>query len=488
MLLTSADYIVVLIFAIMMVLLGIYSRSKVKNTEDYFAGGKRVPWWMAAISHHMSGYSAFAFVGHATIAYLYGFSVWTFFALPIFIAMIIGANVWAQKWVKLNVITPIEYLEKRFNLLTRQLFAWSGIGIKFIDEGVKLYSLAIIVTVITGFPLEWVIIGCGIITVFYILFGGLWATMLTDFAQFIIQFGMSFILVYLTLNFVGGWSSMWQHMPPGQASFFSKAISPWFLIVYTVVIILSYNGGTWGLAQRFYSIGKPKDAKKAAYLSASLYLIYPIALYIPMWSARQIVGEVANPEQTYVLVAEKLFSSFSPGMIGLFVSAIFAATMSMISADLNSLASVFTKDIFQRTMNKNSSDKTLLKVGMISTIAIGVLTIGSAIFTIQLHGAFNAMVEWYAAILGPISVPLLFGMVYKKATWRGAIASWALGFLTFIIIKYGYALITGSETPFALYTGAELAVSFGVFFVEGYLNKQTSQEKQDVDELFLQIK
>jgi SSS family solute:Na+ symporter len=211
-------------------------------------------------------------------------------------------------------------------------------------------------------------------------------------------------------------------------------------------------------------------------------------LYIPMWSARQIVGEVANPEQTYVLVAEKLFSSFSPGMIGLFVSAIFAATMSMISADLNSLASVFTKDIFQRTMNKNSSDKTLLKVGMISTIAIGVLTIGSAIFTIQLHGAFNAMVEWYAAILGPISVPLLFGMVYKKATWRGAIASWALGFLTFIIIKYGYALITGSETPFALYTGAELAVSFGVFFVEGYLNKQTSQEKQDVDELFLQIK
>ncbi len=488
MILTTADYIVILVYTILMVFLGLYAKSKVKNMEDYFAGGRKVPWWMAAISHHMSGYSAFAFVGHATIAYLYGFSVWTFFAVPIFIAMIIGANVWAQKWVKLKIITPVEYLERRFNPATRQLFAWSGIGIKFIDEGVKLYSLSIIVAVISGLPLEYVIIGCGVVTVFYILFGGLWATMLTDFAQFIVQFSMSFILVFLVLHFVGGWSSMWSQMPPGHTAIFSKAISPWFLIVYTVVIILSYNGGTWGLAQRFYSIGKPEDARKAAYLSASLYLIYPLAIYIPMWSARLIVGKVVHPEQAYVLVAEKLFSAFSPGMIGLFISAIFAATMSMISADLNSLASVFTKDIFQRTIKKNAEDKLLLKVGMISTIVLGVLTIGSALITIHLHGAFNAMVEWYAAILGPVSVPLLFGMVYKKATWRGAIFSWALGFATFVIVKYGYALITGTETPFALYTGLELLVSFGVFFLEGFVSKQTPDEKTRVDELFEQIK
>ncbi len=486
--LVTADYIVILLYTILMIFIGIYAKSKVKNLEDYFKGGGKVPWWMAAISHHMSGYSAFAFVGHATIAYMYGFSVWTFFAVPIFIAMVIGANVWAQKWVKLNILTPVEYLERRFNPATRQLFAWSGIGIKFVDEGVKLYSLSIVVAVITGLPLQYVIVGCGLVTIFYIYFGGLWATMLTDFAQFIVQFTMSFILVYLALHFIGGFSSMLSKMPEGHTALLSKAISPWFLIVYTVVIILSYNGGQWGLAQRFYSIGKPKDARKAAYLSASLYLVYPIALYIPMWCARSIVGNIAHPEQAYVLVAEKLFSSFSPGFIGLFVSAIFAATMSMISADLNSLASVFTKDIFQRTINKNAGDKLLLKVGMISTIVLGVLTIGAALITINLHGAFNAMVEWYAAILGPVSVPLLFGMVYKKATWRGAIMSWALGFITFIVVKYGYALITGTETPFALYTGLELLVSFGVFFLDGFISKQTSEEKERINKLFVQIK
>jgi Na+/proline symporter len=98
------------------------------------------------------------------------------------------------------------------------------------------------------------------------------------------------------------------------------------------------------------------------------------------------------------------------------------------------------------------------------------------------------MVEWYAAILGPVSVPLLFGMVYKKATWRGAIMSWALGFITFIVVKYGYALITGTETPFALYTGLELLVSFGVFFLDGFISKQTSEEKERINKLFVQIK
>ncbi|MCB9059020.1 MAG: Na+:solute symporter [Calditrichae bacterium] len=488
MLLQNADYLVIAIYAVLVAYLGFYARKKVKNLEDYFAGGRKVPWWMAAISHHMSGYSAFAFVGHATIAYMSGFSIWTFFAVPIFIAMIIGAQVWAPKWVKLKVITPVEYLEERFNLATRQVFAWSGIGIKFIDEGVKLYSLSVIVHVVTGFSLEAVIIGCGLVTIVYLLFGGLWATMLTDFAQFIVQFSVSLILVPLVLHAVGGWTALWESLPEGHGSMFSDTISPWFLLVYLFVIILSYNGGTWGLAQRFYSIGKPSDARKAAYLSAALYLIYPMAIYIPIWSARLVVGEIANPEHAYVLVAEKFLSSISPGLLGLFVSAIFAATMSMIDTDLNSLAAVFTKDIYHRVIKPDSTDKLLLRVGMISTIVLGLLTIFAALITIELEGAFKAMIEWYAAILGPISIPLLMGMIYKKATWRGALASWALGFITFIAVKYGYSALTGTETPFALYTGLELLVSFSVFFLDGFISKQTHEEKQRVDAIFTRLK
>ena len=95
--LQKADYIVILFYAILVASLGMYAKRKVKNMVDYFAGGCKGPWWMAAISHHMSGYSTFVFVGHATIAYTRRFSIWTFFAVPIFIAMIVGARLWAPR-------------------------------------------------------------------------------------------------------------------------------------------------------------------------------------------------------------------------------------------------------------------------------------------------------------------------------------------------------------------------------------------------------
>jgi len=75
-----------------------------------------------------------------------------------------------------------------------------------------------------------------------------------------------------------------------------------------------------------------------------------------------------------------------------------------------------------------------------------------------------------------------------SATWRGALAAWLLGFATFVGVKYGCApLFEGGETPFALYTGAELAVAIGVFFLEGFLFEQTSEEQGRVQKLFEEL-
>jgi len=138
-------------------------------------------------------------------------------------------------------------------------------------------------------------------------------------------------------------------------------------------------------------------------------------------------------------------------------------------------------------MNRDATEKKLLLIGVTSTLLFGLLTILSAIITIHLHGAFNTMVEWYAAILGPVSIPLLFGMIYRRATWRGALASWACGFTTFVVVKFIVPLVTGSSTPFELYTGLELLVSLSVFYLEGLVSKQTAEEKENVDKLFARI-
>jgi len=270
-------------------------------------------------------------------------------------------------------------------------------------------------------------------------------------------------------------------MPPGGRSFFSEEYDLAYILVFIVVVTLSYNGGTWGLAQRFYSIGAAADAKKAALLSGALYLVYPVILYIPVWAARPLVGEVANPEQTYAVMALRFLPSIAPGMLGLFVAAMFAATMSMVDSDLNSLAAVFTKDIYQRTFSPGASEKTLLKVGLLATGILGAVTIMAGLLAPFLGGAFNAMMAWYAAILGPVSVPLLLGMLNRRTTWRGALAAWLGGFATFVLLKYGY------DASWTVYTGGELLVTFAVFLGEGYLSKLTPEETERVDELFEQI-
>ncbi|MFH1739841.1 MAG: hypothetical protein ABIH23_12590, partial [bacterium] len=309
---------------------------------------------------------------------------------------------------------------------------------------------------------------------------GLWATALTDVAQFIVQSVLVVILVPLVLGAVGGWSGLWEQLPKDNAGFFSSSISPEFVFVYMFVVTLSYNGGTWGLAQRFYSIGKGSDARKAALLSAVLYLVYPLAIFIPAWAGPIILGEIASPEHTYILVAQQMLSQLAPGLTGLLVISMFAATMSMIDSDLNALAAVFTKDIYHRTFAPNSTDAHLLRVGLVATIVLGFLTIASALIVLSTPSAeraFNITVQWFGAILGPVAIPLLFGMLNRRTTWRGALASVIAGFATFAVLRC-------LTDQFAIYTGGELLVAFAVFFGEGYICKQTEEEKQRVARLF----
>ena len=484
--LTRIDYVVIVLYAGVVAVLGWIAKSKIKTLDDYFAGGHRLPWWVGAISHHVSGYSAVVFVGFAGIAYSAGFSIWTLFALPTFLAMMIGAFVWAPRWARLRVSTAVEYLELRFNNRVRQVIAWSGIGVKFIDEGVKLYALSVVVNVCTGWPIGWVIVGTGIVTILYVLVGGLWATALTDVAQFIIQTIFILLLVPLVLSAVGGWDALWEQLPDDRAGFFSSTIPPHFVFVFFFVVVLSYNGGTWGLAQRFYSIGKASGARKAALLSGVLYLIYPLAVFIPAWAGPLLLEQVSSPEHVYILVAQKMLSGVAPGLVGLLVISMFAATMSMIDSDLNALAAVFTKDIYHVTFAPQSTDTRLLRVGLIATIVLGLLTIVSALIVWSnpaADRAFKVTVEWFTALLGPVTIPLLFGMLFRRTTWRGALGSLVAGFLTFAVLRVAFHDFAPPHR-FAICTGGELLAAFLVFFGEGFLSRQTDDEKKRVSKLF----
>jgi len=475
--------------------IGIQAKRKSSNVDEYFAAGHGLPWWMAAISHHVSGYSAVVFVGFAGRAAVAGFSMWTLFSLGVFLAMMIGTLIWAPRWSRLKVLTPVEYLEQRYGNSVRILIAVSGIGLKFIDLGIKLFAISIVIHVVTGWAVLPIILVAGIITISYVFVGGLWATILTDLVQFVVQLFMSLVVLYIALSMVGGWSSLWERLPAERSNFFNAdaGISVEFWFVYLIVIILSYNGGTWGLAQRFISVEKPREAQKAALLSGFLYLLYPIVIFLPAWAAPFLLPDQFDQttmmpiagfdlDQAYILVSQKILAGLAPGLIGLLVCSMFAATMSMIDSDINSLAAVFTKDIWQRNVNRNISDEGLLRVGMMATAAFGLAVVVAAVIVSMSPGmnkVFSFTVKLLGGLLSPIAIPLMFGMIYKKATTRGAILSFCGGMLTYLIATLVYDV-----SAFEVYAGLEILVCVVIYFGESLLGSRSKKKEEEVDALF----
>src|SRR5579871_6390017 len=181
---SQLDWLVVAIYALGMVAIGIWSYRRVVSAADFFAAGGKMPWWLAGISHHMSGYSAAVFVAYAGVAYTYGFTLYVWWALPIAIGIAVGSRWvvprWARLRMRLEISSPLEYLRIRFNLPVQQLLAWSGVALKAFDMGAKWSSIAIILNVFTGVPVIPGILASALISLFYIALGGLWAAAATE--------------------------------------------------------------------------------------------------------------------------------------------------------------------------------------------------------------------------------------------------------------------------------------------------------------------
>src|SRR5690625_4743570 len=150
----TLDWLALSAYFVALVLIGTWSYRQVRGAKDYFVAGGRVPWWLAGISHHATGYSATVFVAYAAIAYSEGFTIYVWWALTIAIGMIAGGFLIAPRWVRLRtnlqIETPTTYLANRYNLGTQQFVAWSGVLLKLFELGAKWAAIGILLSVFTG--------------------------------------------------------------------------------------------------------------------------------------------------------------------------------------------------------------------------------------------------------------------------------------------------------------------------------------------------
>lgn len=482
------DWVVLAFYFFLLLSIGLWAYFKVKSSADFYTAGGKLPWWLSGVSHHVSGYSGAVFVAYAGIAYTHGFTLYVWWAFTVSIATLVAALYIAPRWARLrkfaHIQSPTEYLLKRYDLKTQQLIAWLGSIIKIFDTGGKLAAIAILLNVFSGTSITFGILLVGIVSLIYITIGGLWADVWNDFAQFIVQVlaGITMFVIVIINSDDGLMSvaTVWEKLPEGNSNFFNDPYTVAFACAMLLINFFSYSGGTWNLATRFISSSSGEVAKKAGILSSILYLIWPLILLYPMFVAPLFLENLSDPTLSYGLMAKKFLPA---GLLGLVLASMFANTLSMTSSDSNTVSSVICRDILPNVFPRlrNLDQKKELRIARVSTFCFTAITIIVGLNASSFGGIFGLIVTWFAALLGPISVPMILGLLptFAKSGSRAALASIIGGLVVFIVLK----LV--EEKPLALEMGAPILASLIIFSVVGFFNKEPIPQK--VTELHLNL-
>ena len=475
--LQTLDYLAIGIYMALMAVIGVFFGRYIKNIGDYITGGTGIPWGAAGISNYMSMFSTFIFVAYAGVAYEHGLVAVTVLwcTIP---ASLVAAYVFAKRWRRLGITSPVEFLEARFNAMTRQVFSWGGLGFRLLDNMVRLYALGVFIAGATPLEVPTAIVGAGIIILIYTVIGGLWAVVVTDVVQFVILIFTALLLVPLSVEAAGGLGAMQQTVPEHFTWFNGPKGAFWYLLAYYIMIVLKYNGN-WAFIQRFYSVRDEEAGRKAGLLMAGLFFIFPIFFLLPAIAAKVVVPGLDNPEMAYVAISTNVLPA---GIMGILLAAMFAATMSASDAEYNVMAGVVTRDIYRRLFRPDATDRQQIRVARVATTVIGGLVIVGALYIGQFGGAFEAN-KLFTSLFGiPMVVPVLFGVLLVKPRPWGAVTTLVVGALAGLLMN----VIPG--VSWAAATLIQIVVCVATISFSGYFEEASEEYQERIAAFFERLR
>jgi len=473
------DYLVILAYFFFMLGIGLYFMKVNKGGKEYFAGGSMIPWWVSGMTLYMANFSAWTFTGAAGFAYATGWFAILYFGTWS-IAYYFGSQLTAAKWRRTRSISPVEYTHTRFNFTTQQ-FLSIVIATNFtLSAGVQLAATCKLIAPVMGLDITMVTLVTGVVILLYTFMGGLWAVSITDVVQGVILLSITFIVMPLALALVGGPAHLIEALPALSFDHIYNGVhytEHWLISI----LVIMYLGTAAGAAQRFYSVKDEKDAKRVGKLAGGLFLTVPFVFGVPPLVASVIWPDLSqveffkpyvgkNPQDlVFIALCLKLLPN---GLIGVFLAAMLAATMSTLSSVYNMVSSILSRDIYQGWIKPDSTDKDLLKVGRLFSIGLGVfVTIMAVVFVNSQFGIFNLMQAFFTLLNIPVVVPIAFGLLFRRVPKWGAVASIVWGLIVGFMVKF----VCGWEIGPQVYI--EFIMSTGIFIGASRLAKLYTANK-----------
>lgn len=428
--------LIVLYFAAVFgVAFGIGRRERDTATSaGYFLAGRNVGWFVIGASLFASNIGAEHIIGLAGTGAASGVAVGQFEVLASLMLLLLGW-VFVPFYLKSGVFTMPEFLERRYSESSRWYLAIiSIVGYILTKISITIAAGGIVFETLMGINF-WtgaliVIIATGIYTVF----GGLRAVLYTDLLQMFVLIGGALAVTFIGLSEIGGWGNMYEAAGSGFFSMWKPMNDPdfpWTGIIFGAPIL-----GVWYwctdqfIVQRVLSASNIDNARRGTIfggflkqLPVFIFVVPGIIAYVLSQSGQLALDE---PDQALPALIGTLLPS---GVRGLVVAGLLAALMSSLSSVFNSCSTMISWDIY-RKMHPGASEKTLVRVGQISTIGMVALGLAWIPFMDKISGqlfVYLQSVQGYIA--PPIAAVFLVGILWRRVNARGAIASLLIGFV-----------------------------------------------------------
>jgi SSS family solute:Na+ symporter len=410
-----------------MVAIGMFAGKKLKGYEDHILSGRQVPTHYLAPGLLTTQIGAGSIIGFVGLSYSIGYSGgwWIISNIVTFLVLgLIGAKPLREA---IGSKTLPEWFGNRYNDQSR-LFTSVTIAIaELAFTAGQIVGGGLLFATLLGWDPKTGILLYAVINVTYTVIGGLWAVFLTDFVQMFVMFAGITALVAVGVFETGGIGNLINSSPPGyfdliQDGQFTTVIAQ---ILYAIPAIFC----SFDIIQKIMSAKSPQVARNSCYWASLGVVFFAVTMPLIGILGYHILGpNLENPE----MITPLLIGTILPiGLKGLAISAVLATLMSSSSACLIAASSVITNDIFKYFVAFDKLDeKRKLSINIWLTLALGVISWAIASFYDKAMS--NMELAWTALSCGAF-IPMMAGLLWKKASATGAIASMLAGALTGLI-------------------------------------------------------
>lgn len=448
------DIILIGAYLITLIVIGVRFSGRQKTTDAYFVAGRSVPGWAAGISLLATIITSVTFIAYPGAAYA---GDWTLLVPGILFVVVIACigPVVVPFFRHVVSMSVYEYFGQRFGAGTRMYASFAFAAGHFAKMGFVFYLLALSVTSITGWPVGVMIVGLGVIAIFYTYMGGLKAVIWTDVVQGILL-GAGLIVILGFLLFGSGVRpgamlstiAINHKTSLGSLSFNLAKPTFWTLAIYGLFFYLQKYTADQTVVQRYLAPKSDRSALRGVSMGAWLCL--------PVWTAFMLIGSllwafnrltgshlpegISRPDQVF---PHYMVTQMPEGVGGVFLAALFGAAMSMLASDLNCLALVVVQDFYVQFF-PGHSDSQRLRTGKVAVLLCGVLAIGVALRLSSTQGSALALYYTATAIVaGGLAGLFLLAFLSRRAGKTAAITGIAANL---IFTAYATLTLEGGKT------------------------------------------